>query len=30
MAAESPALAQVPGAQAWRNEPALNAFRAAF
>lgn len=30
MAAESPALAQVLGAEAWRNERALNAFRAAF
>lgn len=30
MAAESPALTQVLGAEAWRNERALNAFRAAF
>jgi class 3 adenylate cyclase len=30
MAAESPALAQILGAEAWRNERALNAFRASF
>jgi len=30
MAGDSPALAQILGAEAWRNERALNAFRAAF